>query len=193
VILQRGQNLFASIPACQLLVFARSRMRDSKKVNTSANRSRVGRLGVVRRSIASTTVTATAAIASPAVVPATAISVVSMVSVSERTVVAARGATSADSPATTTEAKDDACDHYHHYYDYNRQKSTHQTSPSTDFPTSWLQSTFEHSAVTTHRLYTSLVCRSGRFANRACRPIPWTNPDATDCDADRLVCRSTNA
>jgi hypothetical protein len=94
-----------------------------------------------------------------------------MVSVSERPVVAARSATSADSPATTTDANDDACDYYHYDYAYNCQNSTHQNSPFTDLPTSGLQSTFGRSAVTTRRCYTSLVC-SGRFANRPYHVTP---------------------
>src|SRR5215210_537606 len=97
-----------------------------------------------------TTVAATTAIASPAVEPATAIPVVTVVAtVSETPVVAARGPTSAASTATTTGAKEDACDHYDHDHDQNCQERYHPNSPFTGFPAFRHQSTLERSVVTT--------------------------------------------
>jgi hypothetical protein len=130
-------------------------MRDSRWVSFCAVDFSAGRFGVVRRLIASST-TATvspataAAIASSAVEPATAVSVVTMVSVSERSVVAARGPTSVASSAATGD-KDDAYDHHDHDYRDNYQEHSHPNSPFTGYPTSVLQSTFGCTAVTTHR------------------------------------------
>ncbi len=73
-----------------------------------------------------------------------------MVSVSERSVVAARGPTPVASPAATGD-KDDAYDHHDHDYRDNYQEQSHPNSPFTGYPTSGLQSTFGRSAVTTHR------------------------------------------
>ena len=92
---------------------------------------------MVLRLIASSTVAATAAVASPAVEPATAISVVTLVSVSETPVVAARRPASATSTATTG-AENEACDHGDHDYRHDYKEHSHPNpsfaySPDSDF------------------------------------------------------------
>jgi hypothetical protein len=77
---------------------------------------------------------ASSAIASPTVEPVTAISVVTMVSVSERSVVAACSPTSTAPTTETAGAKDEDCDHYHHDYDQNRHERSHPNSPFAAFP-----------------------------------------------------------
>ena len=78
-------------------------MRDVQEVYTSANRFREERSGVVVRLIASSPTTVTA------------ISVLTLVSVSETPVVAARRPASATYTATTG-AENEACDHGDHDY-----------------------------------------------------------------------------
>ena len=114
-------------------------MRGVQEVYTSANRFREERSGVVVRLIASSpTVTATtAAIPSTTVEPATAISVVTLVSVSETPVVAARRPASATSTATTG-AENEACDHGDHDYRHDYKEHSHPNpsfaySPNSDF------------------------------------------------------------
>jgi hypothetical protein len=116
-------------------------MRDLQQIYTFANRLEVERRGEVLRLIASspTTVAATTAIASPTVEPTTAISVVTMVSVSETSVVAARRPASASSSATTTGTQNEACDHGDHDYRHNYKEHSHPNSPFTGFPRFRLQ------------------------------------------------------
>jgi hypothetical protein len=97
---------------------------------------------VVLRLIASspTTVAATTAIASPTVERATAISVVTVVSVSETPVVAACRPTSAAS-SSTPGAENEAYDHGDHDYRHNHEKHSHPNSPFTGFPRCRLQHT----------------------------------------------------
>src|SRR5687768_8727079 len=129
--------------------FARRRMRHLQEVYTSANRFSAGRWGVGLRLIASSPTTvaatsstvATSAIASPTVEPTTAISVVTMVSVSEISVVTARRPASAASSATTTGAQNEACDHGDHDYRHNYEVHSHPNSPFTGFPRFRLQLT----------------------------------------------------
>ena len=130
--------------------FARRRMRHLQEVYTSANRFSAGRFGVGLRLIASSPTTvaatssavaATTAIASPTAEPTTAISVVTMVSVSETSVVTARRPASAASSATTTGAQNEACDHGDHDYRHNHEKHSHPNSPFTGFPRFRLQLT----------------------------------------------------
>ena len=124
-------------------------MRGSQQVNTSANRFGAERLVLVPRLIASTAATVSATtVATTAVEPATAISVVTVVSVSETPVVAAGRPGSATTPATT-EAENEACDHSEHDYGHNNKEHSHPNSPFTGFPRFRLQSTLGCSAVTT--------------------------------------------
>jgi len=109
-------------------------MRDLQEVYTFANRFKVERRGEVLRLITSSTVAATTAIASPTVEPTTAISVVTMVSVSETSVVAARRPASAASSATTTGAQNEACYHGDHDYRHDYKEHSHPNSPFTGFP-----------------------------------------------------------
>jgi hypothetical protein len=90
---------------------------------------------VVLRLIASspTTVAATTTIASPTIERATAISVVTMISVSETPVVAACRPTSTASSATPG-AENEAYDHGDHDYRHNHEKHSHPNSPFTGFP-----------------------------------------------------------
>jgi hypothetical protein len=115
-------------------------MGDLQEVYTVANRFKVERRGVVLRLIASTTTTvaATTAIASPTVEPATAISVVTVVSVSEAPVVAARRPASAASTATTG-AENEAYDHGDHDYRHDYEEHSHPNSPFRGFPRFRLQ------------------------------------------------------
>jgi hypothetical protein len=57
-----------------------------------------------------------------------------MSAVSETTVVAARCAASAASPATATGTKNEACDHYDNDYRHNYEKHFHPISPFTNSP-----------------------------------------------------------
>jgi hypothetical protein len=77
----------------------------------------------------------TAAIPSTTVEPATAISVVTMISVSETSVVAARRPTSAASTATTG-AENKAYEHGDHDYRHNYEEHPHPNSPFTVSPDS---------------------------------------------------------
>jgi hypothetical protein len=123
-------------------------MRDLQQVYTFANRFKVERRGELLRLITSsppTTVAATSstvaaitAIASPTVEPTAAISVVTMVSVSETSVVAARRPASA---ATTTGAQNEACYHGDHDYRHDYKEHSHPNSPFTGFPRFRLQLT----------------------------------------------------
>jgi hypothetical protein len=124
-----------ALSAFQLVVFTYGRMLDSRWVNVSANRYSAKRSRVVPRLIASspTTVAATTAIASPTVEPATVISVVTTVSVSETPVVAARRPTSPASTATTG-AENVAHDHGDHDYRHDYEEHSHPNSPFTGFP-----------------------------------------------------------
>jgi hypothetical protein len=79
-----------------------------------------------------TTTVAATSIASPAVEPATAISVVSMVP--EWSVVSARDPTPAVFLCTTTGPKDDVCDNHDYYYRHNYEEHFHPNSPFTAFP-----------------------------------------------------------
>ena len=88
---------------------------------------------MVVRLIASTPTTVTAT----TVEPATAISVVTLVSVSETPVVAARRPASAASTATTG-AENEACDHGDHDYRHDYKEHSHPNpslaySPDSDF------------------------------------------------------------
>ncbi len=123
-------------------------MRGSQQVNTSANRFGAERLVLVPRLIASTAAVSAPTVATTAVEPATAISVVTVVSVSESPVVAAGRPGSATTPATT-EAENEACDHGEHDYGHNNKEHSHPNSPFTGFPRFRLQSTLGCSAVTT--------------------------------------------
>jgi hypothetical protein len=125
-------------------------MRDLQQVYTFANRFKLERRGELLRLITSspTTVAATSstvaaitAIASPTVEPTTAISVVTMVSVSETSVVAARRPASAASSATTTGAQNEACYHGDHHYRHDYKEHSHPNSPFTGFPRFRLQLT----------------------------------------------------
>jgi len=112
-------------------------MRGVQEVYTSANRFREERSGVVVRLIASTPTTVTATIPSTTVERATAISVVTLVSVSETPVVAARRPASAASTATTG-AENEACDHGDHDYRHDYKEHSHPNpsfaySPNSDF------------------------------------------------------------
>jgi hypothetical protein len=118
-------------------------MRDLKEVYTFANRLKVERReGVLRLIASSTTVAATAvattAVASTTVEPATAISVVTVVSVSEAPVVAARRPTSTASTATTG-AENDAYDHGNRDCRHDYEEHSHPNSPFTGFPRFRLQ------------------------------------------------------
>jgi hypothetical protein len=114
-------------------------MRDLKEVYTFANRLKVERReGVLRLIASSTTVAATTAIATPTVEPATAISVVTVVSVSEAPVVAARRPTSTASTATTG-AENDAYDHGNRDCRHDYEEHSHPNSPFTGFPRFRLQ------------------------------------------------------
>ena len=116
-------------------------MLDSRWVNISVNRFSAKRSGVVLRLIASSpTTVATAAIASTTVEPATAISVVTMVSVSEAPVVTARRPAFAASTATTG-AENEAYDHGDHDYRHDYEEHSHPNSPFTGFPRFRLQLT----------------------------------------------------
>jgi hypothetical protein len=114
-------------------------MRDLKEVYTFANRLKVERReGVLRLIASSTTVAATTAIATPTVEPATAISVVTVISVSEAPVVAARRPTSTASTATTG-AENDAYDHGERDCRHDYEEHSHPNSPFTGFPRFRLQ------------------------------------------------------
>jgi hypothetical protein len=114
-------------------------MRDLKEVYTFANRLKVERReGVLRLIASSTTVAATTAIATPTVEPATAISVVTVISVSEAPVVAARRPTSTASTATTG-AENDAYDHGNRDCRHDYEEHSHPNSPFTGFPRFRLQ------------------------------------------------------
>jgi hypothetical protein len=114
-------------------------MRDLKEVYTFANRLKVERReGVLRLIASSTTVAATTAIATPTVEPATAISVVTVISVSEAPVVAARRPTSTTSTATTG-AENDAYDHGDRDCRHDYEEHSHPNSPFTGFPRFRLQ------------------------------------------------------
>jgi hypothetical protein len=114
-------------------------MRDLKEVYTFANRLKVERReGVLRLIASSTTVAATTAIATPTVEPATAISVVTVISVSEAPVVAARRPTSTASTATTG-AENDAYDHGDRDCRHDYEEHSHPNSPFTGFPRFRLQ------------------------------------------------------
>ena len=89
------------------------------------------------RLIASTVTTVTATIA---VEPTTAISVVTMVSVFEAPIVAARCPASAGSTATTG-AENEAYDEGDHEYCHNYEEHSHPNSPFTGFPRFRLQLT----------------------------------------------------
>jgi hypothetical protein len=114
-------------------------MRHLKEVYTFANRLKVERReGVLRLIASSTTVAATTAIATPTVEPATAISVVTVISVSEAPVVAARRPTSTASTATTG-AENDAYDHGDRDCRHDYEEHSHPNSPFTGFPRFRLQ------------------------------------------------------
>jgi hypothetical protein len=113
-------------------------MRDLKEVYTFANRLKVERREGVMRLIASSTTVAATAVATTAVEPATAISVVTVVSVSEAPVVAARRPTSTASTATTG-AENDAYDHGNRDCRHDYEEHSHPNSPFTGFPRFRLQ------------------------------------------------------
>jgi hypothetical protein len=87
-----------------------------------------------------TTVAATTAIAAATVEPTTAISVMTMVSVFEAPIVAARCPASAGSTATTG-AENEAYDQGDHDYCHNYEEHPHPNSPFTGFPRFRLQLT----------------------------------------------------
>ena len=105
---------------------------------------------MVLRLIASST----AAIPSTTVEPAAAISIVTVISVSETSVVTANRPTSAST--ATMGAESVAYDHGDHDHRHNHEEHSHPNSPFTGFPRFRLQSTCGRSTVATHGWYASV-------------------------------------